>query len=141
MRERETFVLDASVTLSWAFKDETTGYTEKVLESLLEYTAIVPSIWPLEIGNGLLVAERRKRLTHADSFQFLNMLSQLPIEVEYHTMEIMSGKIIELARKERLSSYDASYLEIAMRHGLPLATKDRALRMSAKRCGVEIFAS
>ncbi|NOY65323.1 MAG: type II toxin-antitoxin system VapC family toxin [Nitrospirae bacterium] len=56
-------------------------------------------------------------------------------------MEVMLGEILELARKERLSSYDASYLALAMRHGLPLATKDKELRKSAKRCGVEIFAS
>jgi len=140
LKKKNAFVLDASVTLSWVFEDESTPYTDRVLEALSNKVAVVPLIWPLEVGNGLLVAERRRRLTHAESVQFLNLLSQLSIRVEYFTLESMLGKILELARKARLSSYDASYLELSMQLGLPLATKDKVLLEAAKRCGVKIFA-
>ncbi|RME63763.1 MAG: PIN domain-containing protein [Nitrospirae bacterium] len=139
MIESISFVLDASVTLSWLFEDEITEYTETVLEALTESTAIVPSIWPLEVGNALLVAERRKRLSHADTVSFLRMLSELPIRVEYQSMDIAIGEIIELARSENLSTYDSSYLHLAMHLGLPIATKDKALQKAARRCGVKIF--
>jgi len=139
VKEQDFFVLDASVALSWVFEDESTGYTEEVLESLSSNEAVVPVIWPLEVGNGLLVAERRGRLTHADTVQFLDLLSRLPVHLETAGMKSMLGEIMELARKEGLSSYDASYLDLAMRLGFPLATKDGALSEAAGRCGVKIF--
>jgi len=140
LKKKEAFVLDASVTLSWIFEDESTPYTDRVLEALSNRAAAVPLVWPLEVGNGLLVAERRRRITHAESVQFLTLLTQLSIRVEYFTLESMLGKILELAGKAGLSSYDASYLELSMQLGLPLATKDRVLLAAARRCGVKIFA-
>jgi len=134
------FVLDASVALSWGFEDETTPYTEAVLEALAECEAVVPAIWPLEVGNGILMAERRGRLSHADAVQFLTLLRQLPIRVEPEPPERMLGEILALAREQGLSTYDASYLDLAMRLGLPLATQDDQLREAAARCGVRVYA-
>ena len=99
MMSLPALVLDASVTLAWAFEDEGDTYTDSVLESLAAVKAFVPNIWPLEVGNALLVAERRGRLNQADSVQFLALLWQLPIVVEAERAELMLG---EISPKKRL---------------------------------------
>ena len=134
-----TLVLDASVTLAWAFEDEENGYPDLVLESLAEAKACVPIIWPLEVGNALLVAERRGRLNQAATVQFLALLWQLPIVVEPERPERILGEILSLAREQGLSTYDATYLHLAMRQGFPLATTDELLRQAAARAGVPLF--
>ena len=134
-----SFVVDASVTLAWSLEDETDHYADAVLDALAVNEALVPSVWPLEVGNGILVAERRGRMAHADAVQFLTLLQELPIAVKPEAPERMLGEIIALAREQGLSSYDASYLDLAMRLGLPLATQDEALRQAATRCGVQIY--
>ena len=133
------FVLDASVTLSWAFREELNEYTRSVLRALRDGKASVPSIWPLEVGNALLVAERRERLKHAEVMQFLTFLRELPVTVEREFPDRVFGEVLALAREQGLSVYDAAYLDLAMRLGLPLATQGKALREAAARCGVEIF--
>jgi len=132
-------VLDASVALAWAFEDETTPYTEAVLETLSQGKAMVPSVWPLEIGNAMVVAERRGRLKEADTVRFLALLRQLPIAVECESVERVFSDVVRLAREQRISVYDASYLDLAMRLGVPLATQDEELQRAAARCGVNIF--
>lgn len=139
MMSLPALVLDASVTLAWAFEDEGNAYTDLVLESLATVKAFVPNIWPLEVGNALLVAERRGRLNQAASVQFLALLWQLPIVVEAERAELMLGEILALAREQRLSTYDAAYLHLAMRRGFPLATNDEVLRQAATRAGVSLF--
>ncbi len=139
-KDKVLFVLDASVTLAWAFQEELNAYTRGVLRSMAEGAeALVPAVWPLEVGNALLVAERRKRLTQADTVQFLTLLQQLPITVEPETPTRMLGEILTLAREHTLSTYDASYLDLAMRRGVPLATQDEALRRAAARSGVKVY--
>jgi predicted nucleic acid-binding protein len=133
------FVLDASVTMSWVFEDESSVYTDMVLEALAGMAALVPAIYPLEVGNALLVAERRSRLNQAATVQFLELLGQLPITVEFERSAQMLGEILALAREQRLSTYDAAYLHLAMRRGLPLATADAALRQAAARGGVPVY--
>ena len=132
-------VLDASLALAWAFEDEGNAYTDAVLESLAKVKVFVPTIWPLEVGNALLVAERRGRLNQADTVQFLALLWQLPIMVEVERPEQMLGETLALAREHGLSTYDATYLLLAMRRGFPLATTDEALRLAATRAGVPLF--
>jgi len=140
VREKTCFVLDASVTLAWAFREERNAYTRSVLRSLAEGAeALVPAVWPLEVGNALRVAERRERLTQADTVQFLALLQQLPIAVEPETPSRMLGEILALAREHGLSTYDASYLDLAMRQGIPLATQDEDLQRAAGRSGVTIY--
>ena len=136
---RRVLVLDASVTLAWAFEDEGSAYTDLVLESLTEAKALTPTIWPLEVGNALLVAERRGRLNQAATVQFLALLWQLPIVIEPERPERMLGEILSLAREQGLSTYDATYLHLAMRQGFPLATTDEFLRKAATRAGVQLF--
>lgn len=134
-----TFVVDNSIVMSWCFKDEANKYTDAVLDSLAESYAVVPSIWPLEVVNALLVSERRRRLSEAESIRFLTLLAQLPLTVEQEQSEKAMMIILALARKHKLSSYDASYLDLAMRNGLPIATLDKNLRAAAKRAQVAII--
>ena len=135
----ETFVVDNSVVMSWCFKDETNQYADAVLDKLSEAKAIVPSIWPLEVVNVLLVAERSKRLQQADSVRFITLLLQLPIEVEHEWPEKMMTELLALGRAKNLSSYDASYLDLAMRKDCPIATLDKRIRDAAKDVSVAIF--
>jgi predicted nucleic acid-binding protein len=134
----EQFVVDNSVVMSWCFKDETNNYADTVLDMLIESAAVVPSIWPLEVVNVLILAERKKRLSESDSIRFLTLLSQLPIVVEYERPDMMK-ELLALARSNNLSSYDASYLDLAMRKGFPIATLDNKLIEAARRIDVPIL--
>lgn len=133
------FVIDNSVVMTWCFEDEANGYADDVLDSMNSMTAVVPAIWPLEVGNVLLVAERKKRLTAGDSSRFLALLSDLPIVVEQETQERMLKEIFAMARNSNLSSYDASYLDLAVRKGLPLASLDKNLIKAAKALHLPIY--
>ncbi len=135
----QAFVLDASLTLAWAFEDEFDADARAVLRAFESGEAFVPAVWALEVGNGLLGAERRDRLTWADGVRFVALLQQLPIRVETNGAERLLGEVLELARTQGLSTYDAAYLDLAMRLGLPLASRDRKLVEAAIRCGVSIF--
>ena len=132
------FVLDASVTVSWFFEDEAGEYTAAVMESLAEWAVVVPSLWSLEVSNVLLVGERRGRCSEADAVRFLELLSHLPIVVDEETARRALGSTMQLAREYALTAYDAAYLELAMRLGLPLATLDQKLREAALRAGVAV---
>ena len=133
------FVIDNSIVMSWCFQDEGSGYTEAVLESLESGEAFVPAVWPLEVGNALLVAERKKRLSEASVVRFLTLVAGLPIMIEQETPERMLKEIVSLARQHGLSTYDASYLDLAMRLGLPLSTQDASLKKAAKKCRVPLY--
>ncbi|PIP41536.1 MAG: VapC toxin family PIN domain ribonuclease [Desulfobacterales bacterium CG23_combo_of_CG06-09_8_20_14_all_51_8] len=134
------FVIDNSVVMAWCFEDETSPYADFVLDSLKNMTAIVPSIWPLEVGNVLTVAERKKRLNEAASNKFIALLSELPIIVDQEPPERMLREILSLARKNQLSTYDASYLDLAMKRALPIATLDDRLIAAARQNDVRVMA-
>ena len=102
-------------------------------------SALVPAIWPLEIANVLIVAERKKRLRMVDSMRFLELLESLPIVVEKEHRGRIWRDILTLAREQQLSSYDAAYLDLAIRRELPLATLDKGLIAAARRCGVALL--
>jgi len=133
------FVLDASVALAWCFEDEATVITRGVLERLTSEVAAVPGTWPIEIANVLALAERRGRITLADTAAFIARLGDLAIVPDEETSSRALTRILDLARAERLTAYDAAYLELAMRLGVPLASKDRALGDAAKRVGVLVL--
>ena len=135
----DDFVIDNSVVMAWCFKDETSQYADHILDRLEDSSGLVPSIWPLEVCNVLLVAERKKRIGEAGSTRFIALLTELPITVEQESPERMIKDIFALARKHKLSSYDASYLDLAMRKGLPIATLDKDLLAAAKRSKVPIL--
>lgn len=131
-------VLDASVALSWAFDEEDGGYSDRVLDALVDGQAVVPALWGLEIANGLVAAERRGRLTEAASARFLALLQSLPIEVEELELHGLP-QVVAVAREHGLTAYDASYLVVAMRRDLPLATLDRRLEQAARASGVALL--
>ena len=131
-------ILDCSAAVSWIFHDEGDAASDALLDRVAEGGATVPALWPFEIANVLLVAERRKRFTAADRAQALAFLDGLPIRVDPQSLERAWVETINLAQAHRLTAYDASYLELALRHGLPLASRDNALRSAALACGVTL---
>jgi predicted nucleic acid-binding protein len=133
-----SFVLDASIAFAWCFDNEGTEAADRLLEQLRSDQAAVPSLWHLEVSNGLALAERRGRITRADTVRFIDLLESLTIVVDADTPRLAFGSILDLARSQRLTGYDASYLELAMRLGIPLATKDSALAGAAQRLGVAV---
>ncbi|MCG3199034.1 MAG: tRNA(fMet)-specific endonuclease VapC [bacterium] len=128
-------VLDCSVTLSWCFEDEHGAYSAEILHTLSSpgTRAVVPSIWPLEVANVLLNQERRGRVGRAEVSAFLKRLSRYPIDIEIQPTETIWGDVLSLARTHALTSYDAAYLELALRLKVPLATFDRELIHAARR--------
>ncbi len=132
-----SFVLDCSVTMAWCFEDEASDYTDCILRSLQHTKAIVPDLWELEVTNVLLMAERKKRIQEADVFHFIGLLNQLPIEKNRDTASM--NDLILLSRLHQLTSYDASYLYLALTHGLPLATLDKKLKDVAAHAGIVLY--
>jgi len=132
------FVVDNSVVMTWCFRDEENEYSLKVLSMLEKSLAYVPAIWPLEAGNVLVYAERRGRINKSDSSYILELLSNLPIIVEQESSGRMLSEIFMLARNCGLSTYDASYLDLAMKMSLPLATLDEKLKKAARSCKVKL---
>lgn len=133
----DPFVLDCSVTMAWFFQDEATPVTDALLDQLNQGgQAVVAMHWPLEVGNTLLMGERRKRSTPADTAHFLGILGALAVETDKETGANATSTTLALARSHALTLYDGAYLELAMRRKLPLVTLDKDLRAAAKRVGV-----
>lgn len=138
-RKATEFVLDSSEALAWCFPDEKAPGPQAVLDSLAAAKAVVPSLWHLEVGNALLVGERKKRCSQADTVTWLGFLASLPIVVDEETVPRAWSDVLNLARTHNLSAYDAAYLELALRRGLPLATLDDKLIAAAATVGVSIY--
>jgi len=134
-----SFVVDNSVVMSWCFKDQANAYADSILEKLTGATVYVPCVWPLEVVNVLLAAERRKYISEADSARFISLLSQLPILVQHEGPEKSMKDLLASARAHGLSSYDASYLDLAMKKGIPLATLDQKLQRAAEAVKLQIL--
>ena len=132
-------VIDASVALAWCFPDEASDYADAVLVALEDRTVIVPAIWPVEITNALLVGERRKRIRQPEVRRFVELLKGLNILEDGQPFADTVSNILPLAREYDLSAYDAAYLDVAVRHGAPLATLDAALQKAARAAGIRVF--
>ena len=131
------FVIDASLTMAWCFEDESTMKTDAVLDRLESDEAVVPYLWELEVVNVLIVAERRRRVTEAQSSRFLDLLGRLPIRVDESPPA--PPALLAAARRHELSSYDASYLVLAERLDAPLATLDGGLSKACRTAGVPLL--
>jgi predicted nucleic acid-binding protein len=132
------FVLDVSVVLTWCFPDENDALAARAAEMFARGdTAIVPSFWPHEVLNALLVAEKRDRISTALVRSFLNDLVKLPIVPQHVPSAAVFSDIQGLSREHDLTAYDAAYLSLAIDTNLPLATLDAALIRAIKRSGVE----
>lgn len=123
------FVLDASVTAAWAFEDEDHPNAAAAFARMTQDHAIVPALWRFELGNILIVNERRRRLTQTDTVAFLGEIAKLPIVLDTAPNE---PSIFDLARRHVLTFYDAAYLELALRLNAPVATLDEALASAAR---------
>jgi predicted nucleic acid-binding protein len=129
-------VLDASLTLAWALPDEASNYTDAVLKLIAAGKAWVPDLWPYEIANGLVMAQRRGRITAAQRALFIEELLKLPIEVVRASSRAVLETQAALADRYSLTAYDAAYLDLALRKGVSLATQDKALSVAATKAGV-----
>jgi predicted nucleic acid-binding protein len=134
------FVLDCSVTMAWLFKDEATPKTAELLNRLATEIALVPAWWFIEITNVLALSERKGRITPAQSGAFIADISKLEIESDDEAPGRAFTYLLSLCRTHRLTSYDAMYLDLAVRRHLPLATLDDDLRKAAKKLGVRLLA-
>jgi predicted nucleic acid-binding protein len=138
-KKTHEFVLDCSVTMAWYFKDEADVYANTVRRALSRASAVVPALWPLEVANILVLGERRQRSTAAEASKWLRYLQVLPIHVDDETPARAWSDILHVARSYNLSAYDAAYLELAIRLGLPLASLDDGLKTTAASAGVAEF--
>jgi len=131
------FVLDASITACWAFQDEDHPDAGLAFRKVRTEEAVVPSLWWFEVRNILVVNERRQRISEPDTTAFLRDLSRLRVRIDHQPEK---AAVLRLARTHRLSVYDAAYLELAQREGLPLATLDKLLAGAARTEKVELIA-
>jgi predicted nucleic acid-binding protein len=135
-----SFVIDASTTLPWCFDDEATAYTEGLLNRCAAGEEVmVASVWPLEITNGLLSAQRRGRVTAERVEQFLAQILRLRIRIELFTTQQAVHEVKQLAQTHQLTAYDAAYLALVLRFQLPLATLDEELITAANAAGVRLI--
>lgn len=141
LKSKTDFVLDCSVTMAWLFEDENTSSTENILNLLESTQAIVPSIWPLEVANVLLIAVKKKRVTPTQASSFIDALTALPIHIDESTSTRAMHSIFTLATQENLTIYDAAYLELAVREKIPLATKDLDLIKACKLLNIKVLGS
>jgi predicted nucleic acid-binding protein len=134
-----TFVVDCSVAMTWLFQDEATAATRKLLDRLEAESALVPAWWFLELTNVLAIAERKGRITQAATSEFVSLLATLDFELDVEAPHRAFDHLLPLCRTFGLTSYDAMYLDLAIRRQLPLATLDDDLRRAAKKTGVPLL--
>jgi predicted nucleic acid-binding protein len=135
----DLLAIDASVAMSWCFPDERDGYAYAVLDAMENTSAMAPSLWPIELATAIAMGEKRKRLTRAEATRFLALIKSLPIDIDAETSVRAFDHTLPLTRTYGLTAYDATYLELAMREGLVLATLDDQLRKAARKAGVPVF--
>jgi predicted nucleic acid-binding protein len=133
-------VLDSSIALAWVLPGEGSTAIADLLDVIVQSGASVPEIWPLEVANVLLVSQRRGRIDVAEQARALSALAALPIEVETSSTDRIWSNVLPLAETHKLSAYDASYLALAIRLNLPLATLDRDLSRAATEHGMTLIA-
>ncbi|MBY0252257.1 putative nucleic acid-binding protein [Methylobacterium brachiatum] len=131
-------VLDCSAALSWVLPGESDAATDALLDTVAAAGAVAPALWPFEVANVLLMAERRGRIMPAERQQALVLLGELQIHIDGQAVARAWTDTLALAQVHRLTVYDASYLELAVRLGLPLASRDMELRSAASACGVSL---
>ena len=133
-------VVDASVGFAWVYPQQATSETARLLAEVAAGQAVVvPALWFLEMANVLLIAQRRRRITAAQRKIALEMLLGMQFTLDEEAGRNAFGRISELAEAHGLSVYDETYLELALRRKLPLASRDEQLRSAAKRCGIKVI--
>ena len=132
-------VIDSSIALNWLLHDEHTPESDRFFDFVSDQGAIVPSLWRLEIANALQVAVRRKRIDGVYRDRAIQDLQRLPIEVDSETDAHAWTTTLQLSERHTITVYDAAYLELALRRGVPLATRDRDLARAALESGVTVL--
>lgn len=136
----KALVIDGSTTLGFLLKDEQGADAQRALDAIEKgIPTFVPAHWCVEVANGLIMAERRKRATQADITEALGLVASLPVHTDEETAQKAFGDTAALARQYGLTLYDAAYLELAMRRGASLATTDHALAKAARAAGVTVI--
>lgn len=133
MSSRPPLVIDCSAAVPWFLDDEANAWSESLLDALPRFTLHVPALWHLEFANVLLTAQRRKRINSRDARGLLARASRLPLATDGRVVPLV--EIADLAESHGITTYDAAYLELAMRLNGALATQDKALAKAAKRLG------
>ena len=134
MNAKPPLVVDCSAAIPWFLDDEANAWSESLLDALPRYSLHVPALWHLEFANVLLTAQRRKRINAKDARGLLARASRLSLATDGRVVPLV--EIADLAEAHGTTTYDAAYLELAMRLRCPLATQDKALAKAAKRLGV-----
>jgi len=133
---RASFILDCSTTMAWCFADESSSYATIVLDLMARESAIVPTLWYLEVTNVLAIAEKRKRISEEDAELFLASLERLDIRTDAELTHRAFRHVLPLAHRHGLTTYDAAYLKLALRVNLPIATIDKDLMRAASNAGL-----
>ena len=134
-----SLIIDCSITMAWCFADEATVETARVQDRLIAEAAVVPAHWFLEVVNVLAMAEKRRRIAAADASNFLHLLAALDIQTDHETAARAFDHLPPLCRSHGLTSYDAAYLDLAVRRRLPLASLDDDLRQAAIGLGIQVL--
>ena len=136
---KPTLILDCSMAMAWCFSDEGTEETTRIQDRMVAETAIVPAHWFLEVVNVLAMAEKKNRISAVDSTRFVQLLATLQIELDDRFPARVFDHVLPLCRSHQLTSYDAAYLDLAVRTQLPLASLDDRLRSAAISLGVQVL--
>lgn len=129
-------VIDNSVFMSWAFTDEKNKKSRDLLKRVEKITVYVPSLWVYELTNVLFVAEKKGRIKKVDTISFLNFIKFLPINIENSSYDIVTKDALAISREHNITIYDASYIELAIRKNLPIASFDKELVNISKKIGI-----
>jgi predicted nucleic acid-binding protein len=133
------FVLDSSMTMAWLFRDESSTYTYSIRRSLNSYKAVVTMVWPYEVANVMYIGWKRQRCNSSDIATWFRILSTFPIEVQPIQVNSLMSELVNMAVRHQLTVYDASYLELAWRTGLPIASLDSRINEEAVKLGIDRF--
>ena len=137
---RRSFVADASVAIAWIHPAQATAETEATLDALAAGDSlVVPALWPLEVANAITVLRRRRKLTAEEARTAIEIIRELPAAIDHEAAAVAFTRLVDLASEFELTIYDATYLELAIRRRLPLASNDAAMKRAAIRSGVDLW--
>jgi predicted nucleic acid-binding protein len=137
---RRSFVADASVAIAWIHPAQATAETDAMLDGLAAGDfLVVPALWPLEVANAIAVLRRRRKLTAEEARTAIEIIRELPAAIDHEAAAIAFTRLVDLASEFELTIYDATYLELAIRRRLPLATNDAAMKQAAIRSEVDLW--
>jgi predicted nucleic acid-binding protein len=139
---KRSFVADASVAIAWVHPAQSTSETEAMLDRLVAGDSlVVPALWPLEVANALTILRRRRKITADEARNAIEIIRELPAVIDHEAAAIAFTRLVDLALEHELTVYDASYIELAARLQLPLASNDARMKQAAIRSGVTVWQS